>query len=416
MTTEIQHRPMRMRRLIGWGVIGQVSYVVSQFIVLLALARFSDVETVGAFGLASAICFPIVLFFNLGLRINAATDVDSYFSFIDFVCLRIVTAIVAYAVVSTISVLALAGEARDILLIFGAAKAIELVSELCYGIFQKSDRMALVARSQAMRGFLSAAIFSLLLGLGASVANAFLGQLAIWSLVALLVDLRSARNISGTEGSERPASWRRVRELAVTSIPLGISGALSAIQGNVPRYAITTFLGFSALGQFTVVSYAMQAMATIFTAISQSIVARMSSYIKDGNRRAFFGVMQKFTIALIGFGCICAAASLFAGDFIIRYVFGPDYPDLGKLLALLVLAASFRSAMLVYISGLQAGRKFYQITFMRFSFVLVMAVACFISAAFGGLIGLGMAMCAVYLLQALTVIYLLKKLEFLPKG
>ena len=53
---------LSLRRLMGWSVVGQLVYTISQFALLTVLARFASVEDVGRFGLGSAIIVPICFF------------------------------------------------------------------------------------------------------------------------------------------------------------------------------------------------------------------------------------------------------------------------------------------------------------------------------------------------------------------
>ena len=160
---ETQGPPVRLRKLISWGLIGQATYILSQFIVLLALARLSTVEAVGAFGLASAISLPIVFFFNLGLRINWATDIEEEYNFSDFLMLRTIACLLSYALIIVLGMLFLEGLTLSLLLVFGLAKTIELYNDFFYGVFQRVDAMRLVARSQMTRGILSSVGFGAVL-------------------------------------------------------------------------------------------------------------------------------------------------------------------------------------------------------------------------------------------------------------
>ena len=407
-----QSRPIRMRRLVGWGVIGQIGYVSSQFVLLIALARFQTVEIVGAFGLASAISFPVVWFFNLGLRTNVATDIKGQYCFADFLRLRIVTCLTAYAVLVGIALLALDGLGQSILLVFAAAKVVELFSELCYGVFQRADRMAFVARSQALRGLISAALFTLLLSLGFSAEIAFLGNLTVWAVIAVGVDLRAAYEIAAEESDDARATWPKVWSLILMSLPLGLNGALGAIQGNVPRYVLGWMVGLAALGQFTVVAYALQAISTVFNAISQSIVSRLAGYITQGKRGAFFGAMKKLMLILIGIGIILTGLSLLIGDQFIALAFGPEYEELGELLTLVVMAAMLQSTMNIFQAGVQAARRFHLVAAVRVVFLVVMALACLAGTWSGGLMGLVWAMMFVYAAQTVVMFVLLIRLPF----
>ena len=107
MTAAPEHTPgSSLRKLVGWGVLGQLCYVLSQFLLLVALARFASIEDVGRFGLVGAIILPIYWFFNLGVRINQATDARDLHSFREFLVLRFLASCVAYGFIVGIAFVA----------------------------------------------------------------------------------------------------------------------------------------------------------------------------------------------------------------------------------------------------------------------------------------------------------------------
>ncbi|MEM8979250.1 MAG: hypothetical protein AAGD04_07185 [Pseudomonadota bacterium] len=404
-----------LQRLLGWGILGQVGYVISQFVILWALARFTTVETIGAFGLASAITFPVMWFFSLGLRTNQATDVKNEFPFADFLWLRAITCMLALLVIGLIIIFALqSGLSSQILIWFALAKAVELLCDLCYGVFQKNDKMIWVARSQLLRGGISAAVFVLVLALGVSAPFAFLTQVIVWSAVAFLVDLPAARRLAKASNDTEAAALKSIFTLAKNSFPLGVSGGLSAVQGNMPRYIITSFFGLAALGQFAVVAYIMQAMTLVANAVSASIVARMARLLAMGQKKNFFRVLRKLVVILTVIGCAGVGVSLWIGDPLIVFVFGQDYANLGDLLAVLVGAAALRSIMIFFQSGLQAARAFNTLMTIRIGFLGIMAIACLLAATWGGMLTIGLAMGATYVLQACVLLMLLLRLPFDP--
>lgn len=388
-----------MRTLLGWGILGQLVFVASQFVTLLALTRFASVEAVGMFGLASAIVIPVFFFFDLSMQVNVAASARSVYSFQDFRTVLLVSVSVGFGLVLLIGLTAFSGTTLAILLILGATKVAESLSCFCYGVFQRFDQMKWVAGSLVVRSLGGTLLFLLALMAGAPVEGAFLAQLAVWSVVALAVDHRRARRLWRLGRAQEGYDLSRMRDLATTSFPLAVNGLLSALQGNMPRYAIIGVLNVAALGQFTVVGYAMQAISTVTMAAMQSLTARFSAFIEDGRRDALMRTLRKLLGGLGGFAVVAVAVSALAGDRVVAAIFGPDYANLGGLLAICVLAASLRAVVLTLQMCLLAGRRYRQNMVIRIGSVLAMAVGCYAGGAFGGLSGVAWGMCAAFLLH-----------------
>jgi O-antigen/teichoic acid export membrane protein len=388
-----------MRTLLGWGILGQLVYVASQFVTLLALTRFATVEEVGLFGLVSAIVIPVFFFFDLSMRVNVAASGRSAYSFQDFRRLLILSAGIGYAVIIFIGLVSFRGHGLLLLLILGATKFAECISDLCYGVFQRFDRMPLVAGSLILRSMGGAALFVVFLMAGTSVAWAFAAQFIVWSGVAIGLDHPRARRLWRERLAPEGADPARIRDLARASFPLALNGLLAALQGNVPRYAIVSLLTVVALGQFTVVAYAMQAISTVAMAAMQSLTARFSNFIAEGRTGQLQHALLRILLALSVFGVFAVGASLLSGDWLVRVVFGPDYADLGTLLAICVLAACLRSVVLALQMCLMAARRYRQNLHIRIGSLVAMVAGCWAGGMLGGLPGVCWGMCAAFVLH-----------------
>ncbi len=388
-----------MRKLMGWGILGQITYVTCQLITLLALTRFATIEQVGVFGLASAVVTPVFFFFDLNMRVNVASSGEAEYGFHDFRTLLSISVVAGLCLIGVIGLVGLSGSALTILLILGATKAAETLSNFSYGVFQRFDRMHIVARSVMLRSIGGTGFFVLLLAWGAAVEIAFLAQFAVWSAVAVGIDHPGALRLWRIQGGREGRSWGRILTLAKESLPLALNGLLSALQGNAPRYVIAWLLGVVALGQFTVVGYAMQAISTVAMAATQSLIAQMRGLIDAGKQRALRHTLRRLLGGLVVFSVIGVTVSAVLGDWIVERLFGSNYADLGGLLAICVLAAGLRAVVLVLQMCLLAARHFARNLLIRAGSASLMLVACGLGGLQGGLTGVAWGMCAAFVLH-----------------
>ncbi|NNE50967.1 MAG: oligosaccharide flippase family protein [Sulfitobacter sp.] len=395
--------PVRMRLLLGWGVFGQLIYVASQFVTLLALTRFATVQEVGIYGLASAVVLPVFFFFDLNMRVNVAASARSGFSFQDFAGLLALSVCAGLGIVLLLGFVVFDGPARIILLLIGAAKAAESLSNLCYGVFQRYDRMALLSGSLAMRSLGGTVLFVSFLAMGSGVAWAFAAQFIVWSLVALGIDYARARRLWRANGGPEGRDAGRMRQLLRSALPLAFNGLISALQGNTPRFVIAGLLNSVALGQFTVVAYAMQAISTVLMAATQSLIARFSTYLDRGQTDALRKTLGKLFFGLTVFTVFSVGISLLIGDWLVLTVFGDDYSGLGLLLAICVLGASLRGIVLILQMCLQAARAFRLMLIIRIGSALVMLTLCTVGGLLAGLAGIAIGMCAALLVQVVAL-------------
>jgi O-antigen/teichoic acid export membrane protein len=399
--------------MIAWSMIGQIVYVLSQLTILVSLARFGTVEDVGRFGLATAITGPIFFLFSLGLRFNLATDTASSFGFGTFVAVRLIGAIGGLLTVSAIAALTI----RDpltltILALFGLAKAVELHSDLMYGVFQKHGKLRWVATSQILRGVLSAVLFSAIMIVFGSPGLAFLTFFAVWLGVLLLYDIPRAFIFEGRV--HRIAAPAEIWRLAWNSAPLGAAGFFANLSASTPRIVLANFVGLEALGYFTSVAYFYQSANMVIQSINQAIIGKLARFWTEGKPRPFWILMLKISALLTALAVVGVLVAIPIGGHVLALLFGEDYRPYGTLLVLMLLALAINIPATVLQTGLMAQRRFTAQLVNRIIFSILVAVFCPIAVLLYGLNGaaIGFAMAAA--LQLPVVLLLLRRASW-PK-
>jgi O-antigen/teichoic acid export membrane protein len=395
---------VRLRTLMGWGLLGQGTYLMTQLSTLVALTRLAEVAEVGTVALATSVVVPVFFFFNLNMQVNFASGQGAGFAFRDFRRLLSLSVAAGYALILAIALALFEGQALHLLLILGLAKAAESFSELSYGVFQRHERMDLVALSLATRGLASTAAIWLMLGTGFAVETAFFVQMLLWCGLALLFDMATARRLADAGGDSAPASLDRMRRLARSSLMLGVTGLVSALHGNMPRYVIAATASVLTLGYFTVVAYAMQATVTFFWVMMHSLVARLTSYMEAGDSHALRATLGKLLAAVAGFAAVAVGLSLWIGDPLIAALFGPDYAGLGTLLAVCMLAASLQGVEAAAEAVLVAARRFGRLLALRVMAAALLLACTAAGMAAGGLIGVAWGIVAAYATHAAVLL------------
>lgn len=398
-----------LKRLIGYGLVGQLTFVVSQFGLLLALSRLGTVEDVGRYGLASAIATPIFLMFSFGFRVNQATDLAGRHSFREFAALRSISSALSYGLVAIIAATLVDRATALVLVIFAASRAAENRSTLIYGLLQKYDQMRLVARSLVLRGVGGAGGFALALWLSRSPLVAYGALFLVWTAVALAHDQRAANRLTRGSDEDRPATRAGLVDILRTSWPIAINSLLGGAQASVPRFAINALLGLGALGKFTLVAYAMQAINTVVMAIAQSMLARLALYRLKGETKRFFRTLHTIIAVLFAGGLVAALVALAVGDPLLLLVFGPKYSGLGSLLALCLVTATVSAAVTILQTGLTSARRFIANMWIRLAGVAIVAGGSYAGAALAGLHGVFAGMIAAFAGQMVLLYALLRR-------
>jgi len=360
LTVPHSPKPTTARANILHSVGGKVSYVLSQMLVLAALARFEGIEATGAFGFAMAVATPVFLLANMGLQVGLATDANRDFAFEDYVGLAIVAGILGLITCVTLGPMLLESDtARPLLVIIAAQKAVESLSMVCYGAFQLQSRMKLVARSLALRGWISAVIFALLLAAGAPAAGAFSAQLVVWSAVLIFHDYPLASRLLNARLALPRFHLQAMRALAVVNLPLSLSGFLNAIANNLPRLVLGSYFGLAAVGIYTVIAYFMQAGTMVINAVNQALLGHFAHIrLERANAAELIAITRPLLLAALCISLLGVILVYLLGEPALVAIFGAPFGAGFPLLMLISFALVTKLFGIVPQALIHADRRF----------------------------------------------------------
>lgn len=368
-----------LRANFAWTFVGNVVYAGCQWAMLIVLAKLGSSTLVGEFALALAVTAPVFLFTNLNTRTLQASDARQEYSFGDYLALRLVTSTLGLAIVAGLVVWAdYEPSLRVIVLIVGLAKAVESVSDCCFGLFQQHERMHIIALSMILKGILSLTVLVTILLLGHGLFAGVVGLALTWLAILLAYDVPCVAHTLREFHGERSWTWSGLRalgRLAWVALPLGFVLCLISLNTSIPRFFIEEQLGVATLGIFAALSYLTIPGTTVVQALGQSATPRLAQHLNQQDLAGF----HRLLLRLCGLALVLAVAGVLvawlAGRPLLTLLYRPEYADHTPLFLWLMLAAG-----LGYVSSLLG----YALTAARFLRVqvglfLVVALATFLA-------------------------------------
>ena len=352
-----------------WTFAGNITYAATQWGMLVVLAKLGTPEMVGQFALGLAITAPIIMFTNLSLRAVQSTDAKDLHQFGDYFALRIITTIGAIlATIVVVWIVGYVGEAGWIILAIAIAKAVESLSDVFYGFFQKHEQMDYIARSMIIKGMLSLVALAIGVYVSGSVFGGVLGLIIVWTLVFVLYDIRNGRRLMGTIATGdllsqvaklRPNfDLQMMRRLAWLALPLGLAATMVSLRTTIPRYFIERHGGQYELGIFAVMAYFMVAGTTIANALGQATSPRLAQHYAAVRVSNF----RNLLIGLILFGILLGVGGLLvvylAGPFILTLLYQPEYAAHSDVLVWLAFGTALSYVATFLGFGMTATRNF----------------------------------------------------------
>lgn len=345
----------RLRANVAWILAGNLWQGFSQWLLIVALAKLGTIEMVGSFTLALAIGVPVLMFGSLSLRSIQVTDGSRSYRFLEFFSVRLATALA-----SSIAIVAIAVTARypasviATIVLIGAAKAVESLSDIFYGLLQREERMAGIGISMMLRGTLSVFTLGAVLWLTGSLlwgAAALLGS-AVFTLLAFdlprslallkigLPDgLRECRKFARALANTQ--AYRRLGRLAYAGLPLGAVLMLVSLNLNLPRYFIEHSLGLRELGIFSSLTNLLAAGNVVINALGQGAIPRLAKHFEAARMRDFRALLTAIVAASLGVGAMGVVGALLFGRQILAILYRPEYSAHWEILVWLMAAAGF---------------------------------------------------------------------------
>lgn len=342
--------PLSLRANFSWTFVGNIVYAISQWGVLVVLAKLGTPTMVGQFALGLAVTAPVIMFSNLQLRGLLATDARRQFYFGDYFGLRLLMTSLAMVVIIGIAVVTgYRLETAVVVVLVGVMKAFDAISDVFYGLLQQYERMDRIAKSMMVKGVLSLLFLSAGVYLTRSVAVGAALMAAAMLARLVLYDLPSGRLAlaanSGTEGvisgSIRPRfAMDTMKQLFVLALPLGLVMMLLSLNTNIPRYLLERYLGEGELGIFASLAYLLSAGTMVISALGQSASPRLAQTY-TGNRMPAF---RRLVFQLLGIGALLGVTgiliSVFLGKELLTLFYTSTYADSADVLVLVMIAAA----------------------------------------------------------------------------
>lgn len=307
-----------LKKNIGVSFIGNIVYALSQWLLLVILAKLSGEEILGVYALALAVVSPVFALANMNLRALQATDAEKTVHFDCYGRFRRLSSLIAILICSAIAVI-IYRDKLDIslsIICLSFYKYFESQSDLVHGFLQKRERMDLIANSIMARGFSNVLVMATTYYFTHELTYALAVTIIKSWAIYYFIDRRNYRRLY----QDQPCDYKTVSELFRVAWPLGIVIFANTLNLNIPRYFIALYYGESLVGIFAAISYFIVAGSTLVNAIGQSAVPRLA---KQGlkNLPAFQTLSRQVFLLITLVGMVGVLIAQYLGDWILRLAY-----------------------------------------------------------------------------------------------
>ncbi|MFJ8526937.1 oligosaccharide flippase family protein [Bacillus sp. NPDC094106] len=320
----------------SWNLIGNIVYAATQWGIIVVLAKFSGSETIGLYSLALAVTAPVFMLANLQLRQVHITDIKEPKPFGVYLGLRCVSAALACVFILIICFFNNYSIATTtIILLIAIAKAIESISDMLFGVFQKNEVMDLMSKSLIIKGSLSLVILLMSLLIFNNFVLSILVSFVFTRIFMLFFyDLKYVNKIVRVKIEFKK---EKLYSLAIQSMPLGIVMMLISLNENIPRYFLEHFVGTKELGYFASIAYIPFSGNIIIMALGQAASPKLAHYYSENKIRNFVNILMKFLLVGLALLILGVIITKLFGQEILKMLYTNDFAQYHELLVILMI-------------------------------------------------------------------------------
>ncbi len=307
-----------LKKNIGASFVGNVVYALSQWLLLIVLAKLGGEQVIGIYALALAVVSPTFSLGNMNLRAVQATDAEKSVSFTSYARFRHLTSLVSILACISVGATFYIEKIDICLAIVSLAfyKYFESQSDLVHGYLQKLERMDLIAQSIMFRGIANVIVIGTVFYLTHDLFQALAVSIIKSWAIYRFVDVRNKHKL----GHEQYQQTKSCLELFAIAWPLGIVVFANTLNLNIPRYFIAEYFDEGMVGIFASISYFIVAGSTLVNAIGLSASPRLAKY-GTNNPKQFRILSRQIFLLITLVGMIGVLIAEYLGQFILELVY-----------------------------------------------------------------------------------------------
>lgn len=379
----------------SWTLLANVSISASKALVLVLIAKLSNVVAVGEFALALAIVSPVVLLFNMQLLVVLTTDQKGERELQDYIGYRVLSTAVSFLFILALQALVPGLErSRWLLLSIALWKGSEAIAEAYQGYCQQQELMSGVAKAQVVRAILYPVVVGATLSLSSELAITGVALATVSVIVLLVQDVPQARRVvrlvTRAGGAHQRLSPRiRLRTaiaIGTLSFPLGVVSLVDSLNANMGKYFLQAHYGEAEVGYFSALSYIVILAATLITALSMSFRPRLARLF-GVDRPEFIRLLKVVSGIALGVGAMSVAVAGVGGRWLLSVMYAPEYGEYSSVLVWLMAGGCFWHLATCANAGLSAARQFRVQPLILLVTALVTSSACWLLVPSYGLVG-----------------------------
>jgi O-antigen/teichoic acid export membrane protein len=320
-----------------WNAIGNVIYLMAQWIITILVTTLSGFKDAGILSLAMSISSTFQTIAMFGIRHFQVSDINYEYSDSTYFGARNITSLVAiflcvvFSFVSKYNLVQLI--ATFLFLLFRIA---ESYSDVLHGIAQRKGRLDLAGKAFTIKG-VGILVFFLLPFIFSKNLIIALACMTVFSFATtIFYDYIVIKRLTPFAVND---SFFRCFSLIKKVWPLCLYMLLFTATSAIPKISIENAYGDVALGAYASISAPAIILQTAAGYIYNPFIPTLSSYNISKEYKKMFFLLLKIIAVITLFAAVALLCSVYFGEFALALVFGDSIREYVYLLNPIIIAS-----------------------------------------------------------------------------
>jgi O-antigen/teichoic acid export membrane protein len=351
---------LSLKQNIAWNSAGSMIRLGCNYLITIAVVRLSSgFDAAGTLSLAMSVSNLVSPFADFRLRTVQVTDVRNEHSAGEYVALRLMTSVLAFAVGLIYSVATCTTDAIPAIVAYLVSSLAANMIEGMHAIDQRHLRMDYIGRSYMLQGISNLVLFSAMLWLTDSLVIACISMAAATLAIFFIYDLPRASRFELIRPSiEFHAAMKTLGILS----PLVIAQVCSSAVLTVPKQYLAASVSTAALGIYSSVASPAAIVQMGASYIYNPLLGEFAQRFKD-NRKSALGLFKKTVLGIVGVALAAAVLMLVFGRWILALLYGSEIVEYSYLMEAAVLC-TFITAFAWFMNDLLLSLRDYKASFL----------------------------------------------------
>ena len=361
---------LSIERNMLWNATGSLINLGCQWLITVLVVRFANgYESAGIYSLAMSIFNTFSQLAQYRMYTVQISDVKHDNSVGEYFTFRLITVGSSFFVLTIYSLVTCRLDAVPAVLLYAIYKSAGLVIDVLHASDQVAHRMDYIGKSLILQGLCALGSFVVFFGLFKSLEGALICMASSTILIGIAYDLPRSNGIAAIKLG---ISFDKTMNLIRNCLPIVLGGVAVSAAPSIPRQYLSLAMGDSALGIYASVAAPVAIIQMGATYIYNPLLSYLVEYYLEKDKQSFCMMMLKILTGIVCVGILCSIGLLFAGEYLLVFIYGNDIAEYAYLLQPMLLCA-FLAGITWFINDLLVSLKSYNAVFIG-------SILCFVSS------------------------------------